>query len=245
MNDEIKEIYFEQIDSTNTWAKNHWLEWLSNGVTLIVANEQIKGRGRFNREWKSPKSVNIYATFCFWVDENRHDIGNIPQILAIQIVQLLQKKGLHSSIKWPNDILASGKKIAGILCETIVRENKKGVICGVGINVNMTEGMLKEIDRPCTSLLMETGQAFHSKELLDELKKMFKCSLNTFLLEKFDSFYEDYQKFFNLKKGDPITFLNDEKIFHGFFDSVLSDGSIKILIEKDIFKILHSGEIID
>ena len=110
MKESVKHLHFKQIDSTNTWAKQHTDQWASKGVTLITASEQTAGRGRFKRRWESPPDVNIYATFCFWFDLHRTDLGHIPQILALASAQTLEMLGFFPKIKWPNDVLLGGKK---------------------------------------------------------------------------------------------------------------------------------------
>src|SRR4029077_7189564 len=105
-------------------------------------------------------NLNIYATFCFWFDLQRTDIGHIPQLLALSAAQTLEEQGFLPTIKWPNDLLLRDKKVAGILCETILEQGLRGIVCGIGLNVNMPLHILNQIDRPATSLLFEGGHAF-------------------------------------------------------------------------------------
>lgn len=121
----MKHIHFDTIDSTNTWSKRHTGEWAPEGVTLVTASKQTSGRGRFKRTWISPPDVNIYATFCFWFDPKRNDVGHIPQLLALAGASTLMQQGFLPKIKWPNDLLLNGKKVAGILCETILEQEKE------------------------------------------------------------------------------------------------------------------------
>ena len=153
---QIQRYHFSTIDSTNSWAKANVENWTASSdeimketdfaMTLVTAEEQTGGRGRFNRLWESPRGVNIYATFCFLVAPTRSDIRQIPQLLALAASQVLETYQFSPLIKWPNDILIQGKKIAGILCETTMHESLLGVVCGIGLNVNMTKETIEKIN---------------------------------------------------------------------------------------------------
>ena len=197
----LKHIHFHQIDSTNTWAKTHVDQWEPAGVTLVTASGQTAGRGRFNRQWQSPPDVNIYATFCFWMDAQRSDMGQVPQLLALTACQTLEKWGFIPKIKWPNDLLLSNKKVAGILCETIMHAEKRGIVCGIGLNVNMSQDELKLIERPATSLFAEKGKEFELRMILDSLQTIFVSSLDLFIEKGFLHFFPYWRKDRPLKKG--------------------------------------------
>src|SRR6187399_2287969 len=107
---EVIRKHFETIDSTNTWAKQNALHLSLDKMTFLTADEQTAGRGRFNRRWISGKGENVLATFCFALEKHRTDIGNLPQILALSALQVLEKHNLNSQLKWPNDILLNEKK---------------------------------------------------------------------------------------------------------------------------------------
>ncbi|MFI0435936.1 MAG: biotin--[acetyl-CoA-carboxylase] ligase [Parachlamydiaceae bacterium] len=238
-----KHIHFKQIDSTNTWAKCHFQQWAPEGVTLITAAEQMGGRGRFKREWVSPANLNIYASFCFWLDEKREDVGCISQVLAIAAVKTIESQGFPITIKWPNDLLLRGKKMGGILCETIVEEKKRGVVCGIGLNVNMPLDALCQIDRPATSLLVEAGRAFQVADLLVNLQERFLEDLTLFLREGFLPFFPLLHKYSALKKGQIVTFLNHLTRIEGQFECLRPDGSIELRFSDGSLKVFYSGEI--
>lgn len=241
----FKRIHFKSIDSTNTWAKKNSSQWLENGMTLITAKEQTAGRGRFNRIWVSPPDDNIYASFCFWIDPDRSDIGHIPQLLALSLTQILSKKSFAPQIKWPNDILLSKKKVGGILCETILENNKRGVICGIGINVNMPREILEQIDRPATSLLQESGKKGDVTEILANLQLQFINNLHVFLNEGFKPFFANYQELLCHKQGDRVRFHNNQAIVEGYFESVHSDGSVTLRFFDGQSQKFFSGEFLE
>ena len=170
---QILHKHFKSIDSTNTWAKLNAHLFDVDKITLITADEQTAGRGRFKRRWESPPHQNVYATFCFFIEKHRHDIGNIPQVLAISAAEALEDLGFQPKLKWPNDVLLSNKKVAGILCETTPMSDNLAVIIGIGLNVNMPLQLLQQIDRPATSLMVEGGEKMEIEMVLESLKNNF------------------------------------------------------------------------
>lgn len=237
-----KHIHFEQIDSTNTWAKMHFEQWASSGVTLITASSQTAGRGRFKRHWVSPPNLNIYATFCFWFDSQRTDIGHIPQLLALTTSQMLENQGFSPTIKWPNDVLLQGKKVGGILCETILEQGRRGIVCGIGLNVNMPLEILNQIDRPATSLLVERGHAFDVSSILNLLQQFFLDALKIFFCKGFTPFFPLFKERSALKKGQIVRFHNNQTLIETQFEHLHADGSIELRLSDRTLKIFYAGE---
>ena len=112
---QIKRHHFETIDSTNTWAKQQAETFERGSLTLVTADRQTSGRGRLNRSWLSPAKENLYATFCFFLDSHRQDVGNVPQVMALAATEILEQFDFNPTLKWPNDLLLRHKKLGGIL----------------------------------------------------------------------------------------------------------------------------------
>lgn len=237
-----KHIHFEEIDSTNTWSKMHVDQWVARGVTLVTASGQTAGRGRFKRRWESPAHVNIYATFCFWFPLQRTDIGHIPQLLALAAALTLEKEGFSPKVKWPNDVLLNGKKVAGVLCETVLEEEERGIVCGIGLNVNMPQDILKQIDRPATSLLVEKGYEFDRAAILELLQQIFITSLNDFFHQGFSPFFPLLQQRSALIKGQKVSFHDNQNLLEGCFEALHSDGSVELRLPNGASKIFYAGE---
>lgn len=237
----VEFIHFDKIDSTNNWGKNNAHILPKDKITIITAEEQTAGRGRFQKRWFSTPAENICATFCFFVEEKFEPIGNIPQVLAISTVQTLEALGVYSKLKWPNDILVSGKKIAGILCEAISVENQVCVVLGIGINVNMSIEILKTIDQSATSLKVEMGSVFDVNELFLQLQHCFVQQLQRFFQEGFIPFLSLYRRRFNLLPGDRLSIFDNRLHWEGNFHSISEDGSIRLRLPSGEFKNIYSG----
>lgn len=236
--------HFKQIDSTNSWAKQnaHLLD--RDKITLVTAEEQSAGRGRFKRQWVSPAGQNIYATFCLFLEKHRTDIGNLPQILAIATARMLQELGFSPRLKWPNDVLLSKKKVAGILCETTTLSDQCCVALGIGVNINMPQTTLDQIDRPATSLLAEDGYQREVESVIELLQRHFIPLYARFLEEGFHPFLEEYNRWLSHQVGDPIRFDDNRTIWSGAFEKINADGSLTLHMEDGSSKKFVAGEIV-
>lgn len=240
---EINRVHFPIIDSTNTWAKQNARKFDVDKITLVTADEQTAGRGRFQRTWKSPSGQNLSATFCFFLSNSNINIGNIPQILAIAASQVMEVLDLSPKLKWPNDIMISGKKVSGILCETLQTNGLLCVVLGIGINVNMSSDVLKSIDRPATSFKAETDKHFDLQDICQNLQKAFVPHLQHYLSEGFSSFLPMYTSRLAMQAGDSIRFNGPQGIVEGQFHSISDDGSLNLVLPSGLTNFL-SGEFV-
>ncbi|HEX7190997.1 MAG TPA: biotin--[acetyl-CoA-carboxylase] ligase, partial [Thermoanaerobaculia bacterium] len=117
---------------------------------MIIAGEQYAGRGRNQRTWSSPAGKGIYATTL--LTRSARDLAIIPLEIANIIASFLRERfGIDARLKWPNDVLANGRKIAGILIEARVQEDRGFLIIGTGVNVEPVSGD----DRPNATSIHE------------------------------------------------------------------------------------------
>ncbi len=122
-----KLISFDKISSTQTYALNLVATGEARDHTVIMAEAQSAGRGRYKRTWISHHG-NLYASFIFDAEERD---PRLSYMIAVAIAESLIAFGIHPKIKWPNDILIDGKKVSGTLTEYAGRF----VIIGIGINI--------------------------------------------------------------------------------------------------------------
>src|SRR5438128_5452488 len=127
-----------RVASTNLVAHRIVNECIENELSLpqamIIAGEQFAGRGRNDRSWSSPAGKGIYATTL--VTRPARELQLIPLAMAnIVATSLRSAYGIAARIKWPNDVLAGGKKIAGILIEARMQEDRVYLLIGTGVNV--------------------------------------------------------------------------------------------------------------
>ena len=237
-------FHFQTIGSTNTWAKENAEQFQRQALTLVTADGQTGGRGRFNRRWESPAKQNLYATYCFFVDSNQKDAGNLSQLMGISAVQALNKLGVTPLLKWPNDVMLNGKKLGGILTEATLIEGMRCFFIGIGINVMMPKESLEIIDQPATSLIVETGRGQEISVVRNVLTETFKENLSVFIEKGFQPFFETYRSLISSKVGDRIRFSDQRHIWEGTFHEVSTDGSYVIRLPTGELKTFVAGELV-
>ncbi len=190
--------YYEETDSTNARIGELAGEGAPTG-TLAVADMQTAGRGRRGRGWSSPPGMNIYMSLLLRPDIDPSDAPMITVIMALAVCEAVTEmtggadaQGREDAgsdipvarIKWPNDIVVSGRKVCGILTEMNMEAGHiSGVIVGVGINVNQGERELfpEEIRDTATSLKLECGHTIDRSELIASVMERFETEYERFL----------------------------------------------------------------
>jgi BirA family transcriptional regulator, biotin operon repressor / biotin---[acetyl-CoA-carboxylase] ligase len=169
-------VYLAETDSTNTRAKDLAARGAPEG-TIVIAEKQTQGRGRKGRGWFSPESGGIYLSLILRPAMTPSEAARITLMTGVAAAEaLLSLTKLEARIKWPNDILLNGKKIAGILTEVSTEMDKVDhVVVGVGMNVNITAADLAtEIKDTATSILIETGEPLPRVRLIRTFLKSFE-----------------------------------------------------------------------
>jgi BirA family biotin operon repressor/biotin-[acetyl-CoA-carboxylase] ligase len=132
--------------------------------TIVVAEEQTEGRGRLGRRWLAPPGTSLLCSIQLRPSVRGERLPELTGVAVRACAEAIGAlTGLEPDVKFPNDLLLGGRKVAGILAEA--REGR--VVLGIGVNVNVPEAELPtEVDRAATSLLVESGRAFDRAELL-------------------------------------------------------------------------------
>jgi|GluameStandDraft_1065615.scaffolds.fasta_scaffold02784_16 BirA family biotin operon repressor/biotin-[acetyl-CoA-carboxylase] ligase len=174
-------INFKEIESTSVWARKNLSDL--NDFQVVSADVQSMGHGQFERSWYSSdkNGGNIYISIVL-KPENIEHLNELTRFTSYIGAKTIEKYGIKAQFKFPNDILINGKKIAGILAESVFIGNEfKGVIVGIGINLNLNKEEVKNIDIPATSIFIETGNNIDKSEFLEKLLHNFKKEYDEFL----------------------------------------------------------------
>lgn len=164
-------INFETIDSTNDYAKV--VASKSNEGTVIISEEQTKGKGRIGRQWHSKSKEGIWMSIILKPNMIPQKAPFITLIAGASIAKALNNLGVETMIKWPNDIIINNKKIAGILTELSAEiERINYVVLGIGINVKTME-FSQEISDIATSLYKE-GYKISRVDIVRNILKEFE-----------------------------------------------------------------------
>ena len=237
---EIAHLHFPTIGSTNNYAKDHADQFGLGAFTILSADEQTTGRGRGQRTWTSPAGVNLYLSFCSFVPKDFPDLHNSAQLLSLVCSDLLRELGVSSALKWPNDVLVHGKKVAGLLCDIVACGDQTLVINGMGLNVNMPEKDCALIPGEATSLYVESGQTFDRDDLIKRLITIYANYWERFKSEGFRPFLGSYRRRSAHQLGDNVSFHVDGEIMCGEFHSVADDGSLNLLLPDGSVKNFRS-----
>lgn len=175
-------IYRDSMDSSNTQAKRMGEDGAENGI-LVVTDCQTAGKGRRGRSWVSPVGVNCYYTVLLRPDIPAEKASMITLVAALALAKAIKETAqLETLIKWPNDVIANGKKLCGILTESSTDlEYINYLVVGIGVNCNQTD-FPDEIKETASSIQLETG------------RKVNRCQLLGSFLTYFERYYEVFLK---------------------------------------------------
>lgn len=177
-------VALEEIDSTNIRA---WQLGEAGALagTVVVADAQSSGKGRLGRSWTSPPGVNLYLSVLLRpLLEPRH-APQLTFLSSLAVATAIERcSGLQPQVKWPNDVLLNGRKVAGLLNEMSAEtESIHFVILGIGVNLNMGADQFPPgLRYPATSLALELG------------RPVSRTTFCRILLEELDRFYSLYER---------------------------------------------------
>lgn len=235
--------YFDTIDSTNTYCKT-----LAEGNcvegTVVISEEQTKGRGTKGRVWSSPKGSGLWFSILLRPNISICDISKITIIASSALHQTFKTLGIDSKIKWPNDIFINNKKVCGILTETKLNGSSVDyIILGIGINVNLSYNDFNDtLKLSATSIKIELNKdisrGYILGTFLNFLEKFYNQMLNNSSLEYFEIYKKNsyvLNKKVNIIKNNTIDVVD-------VVDFNL-DGSILVKDSNGTIKKISSGEV--
>lgn len=234
-------IYCDEINSTNSELLSNKQLYKKSG-TVLLAEKQLKGKGRKDRTWQSAKGLNL--TFSILLNRDIVELLNINHLnlaaslaVALAIENLYQ---LRTELKWPNDVLINGKKVSGILIETTVKgSNIERVVIGIGINLNQL-AFQGEYNFPPTSLKIETGVNIEREIFLAEILNIFE-ELMINLQTQPESILKDWRTKCKMI-GDKITITDGEQSRKGIFYDIDDNGYL-LLKRNDVIEKVHFGDV--
>ena len=224
-----KTVHFaRETDSTNLWIKRLAKEGAPEG-TLALAEFQSAGRGRLGRSWEVPEGTSVMMSILLRPKFEPQYAPMLTLVMGMAVAKAVKKLSFDVSIKWPNDVVVSHKKICGILTEMGVRDGKIDyAVIGVGINVNIKE-FPEEMADKATSLYLESGKEFDRSQIPGLVMEAFEeyyekfaatCDLSG-LKEEYESILANYNQPVRVLAKEPY-----EGVARG-----ITDGG-ELLVEK-------------
>ena len=228
----MKEIFFDSIDSTNTYLKSNY-EKLDD-FCFVRADLQTGGKGRNNRKWLSNRGENLLFSLLIKDEELIDKYQRLSMNSAYLVLKLLEEYGLKGlSIKWPNDVYVDDKKICGILLEAVSKQKIECLIIGIGINVNQESFEGDYLHEP-----VSICQILHKKIDIIEFKNRLFVSLN----ENLGNDYLDQIRNYDYLKGKTVEAMINKRIKEVKAVGINDDYSLKVIAD-DSETDIASGEI--
>lgn len=239
-----KIIHHDVTDSTNRRAMALAAGGAPEG-TLVVAETQTGGRGRRGRVWFSPAGDNIYASVILRPTIPPGQAPRITLMAAVALAEALRKQTeLPARIKWPNDILISGKKIAGILTEISTDMDRVDyVVIGLGVNVNTRAADLpSDIARLATSVRIAGGRRVSRAALLRSILESIDACYAQFQVEGFSPIMDRWRRHNNVI-GQRVTVDMLGTRHTGVVENVDDDGVLILRTDDGGLKRIFSGDV--
>ena len=236
--------YFDEVNSTNEKA-NELAANVEEG-TVIIAEKQKKGIGRFGREWISPMG-GVYVSVILKPKISPIDASKMALIAGMAVVKVIRKLGLDAKLKWPNDILIHGKKVAGILTSISTKGDEIDyIIVGIGINANIDiRTFPKELQEGATSLKEEFKRGVSMEKIVGEVLYEMEINYEIFKFKKgnIDYLLNEWRRLSDTI-GKKVKIKMRTEIIEGEAVGVNKDGALTMKLKDGSLKNIIAGECI-
>ena len=233
-----------EVDSTNRYALRNLHALRDRQV--IVAERQTAGYGRLGRTWVSHVPGNLYMSIVLKPSKQLKNPSALPTLslyLSVTLCKLLLEYGIEAKIKWPNDVLVDGEKIAGILGEgSFLGDELRGYVLGIGVNLSMDREELAFIDQPATSLGLLMGTVVDRDVFLSRLLWDFSAGYEQFLERGFSMIKQYYmEKCSFLRERIAVTVGGSR--YSGIAQSFSDLGALVLRTAEGKVIVMNAGEV--
>ncbi|MFZ5622049.1 MAG: bifunctional biotin--[acetyl-CoA-carboxylase] ligase/biotin operon repressor BirA [Pseudomonadota bacterium] len=233
---------FPQIDSTNTYLKKCALLDAQAG-TVCLAEWQTAGRGRRGREWISPFGGNLYLSVLWRFAGGPGTIGGFSLVIGVALARALRGvTGSGIGLKWPNDLLWQGRKLAGVLVELAGEAGGPShAVVGIGVNVRMPDRAAEAVDQPWVDLFRMCGDTPSRNGLAARILDELVQAVTTFELHGFAPFVDAWREF-DVIAGRPVQLHLPNEIVRGEARGIDASGAFVVQVGAELRR-FASGEI--
>ena len=236
--------FYDKVESTNLLAIQLARQDAPEGV-VVLADQQLSGRGRGRRSWHSPEGVGIYCSVILRPHVEPEKGQLITLMAGVSIAKAIElQTGLSPRVKWPNDVLINDNKVAGILLEAEVSRARIGyAVIGFGINVNNDRADLPEdIKVNASSIRMELKKPVDRGalviEIFSELEKLyhrFQCGDFSVILEQW--------RHYSSTLGQRVRIWQEDKATEGHAFDLTENGGLVVKLEEGKQIVFHAGDV--
>jgi BirA family biotin operon repressor/biotin-[acetyl-CoA-carboxylase] ligase len=237
-------FYYDETDSTNLRAHELGKTGAAEGA-VVLADRQTAGRGRLGRHWCSPSGVNLYASVLLRPPVLPRHACQLTFLSAVAVAQSVTEiGGLPARVKWPNDVLVHGRKVAGLLNELDAEtERIHYLVLGMGVNLNMRAGQFPEDLRyPATSLLLERGEPVSRRTFTRALLRHLDRLYNQYLREGFEPVLTAWREYFDLE-GRMVEVDAQTRCVRGRVTGLNADGALLLELADGSVERILAGDV--
>lgn len=235
---------FEQTTSTNDVIEKLARDGVREGV-VVFAEAQTRGRGRLGRKWLSPARKGLWFSILLRPDLRPQETTQLTVAAAVALRRAIESQTkLKPEIKWPNDILVGGRKVAGILTELNAELDKvRHVILGIGVDVNLGAGELPaELKKTVTSLKMESGETIPRAELAAAILRELDADYLRVRAGRFPELADEWEAHCGTIGRDVTVQIGDRKI-RGQAESLDDAGALLLRTEHGRLERIIGGDV--
>jgi len=235
---------FEQTTSTNDVIEKLARDGVKEGA-VVFAESQTKGRGRLGRKWISPGRKGLWFSVLLRPGLRPQEATQLTVASATALRRAIQSEtGLHPEIKWPNDILIGGKKVAGILTELNAELDRvRHVILGIGVDVNLGAGEFPaDLRKTATSLKMESGKTISRAELATAILRELDADYARICGDGFAKVADEWQAHCQTM-GRQVTIQTGERKIRGRAESLDDAGALLLRTEHGHLEHVTGGDV--
>ena len=238
-----KTVHFaKETDSTNEWIKKLAREQAPEG-TLAVAEFQSAGKGRLGRKWEAPEGSSVMMSILLRPVFEPQYAAMLTLVMGLSVAQAVQDLDISVSIKWPNDVVVSRKKICGILTEMGLENGKiREVVIGDGINVNL-ENIPEELQDKATSLYLETGRKYDRNRIIGLVMEKFENNYVKFVQTCDLSLMIDEYNAMLANRNQPVRILDKKNPWEGMALGINEQGELLVRDDTGEIRTVRAGEV--
>lgn len=237
--------YLEEVDSTNLFAADLADQGAPEGE-IVIAETQMRGKGRLGRPWVSPPFMNLYLSVILRPALPPRHAPQLNLASAVAVAESVAAvAGVKPEIKWPNDVLVEGKKLAGILTESSCEGGRvRFVVVGIGVNINFArEAMPEAIRERATSLLIVTGRRVDRSKFAGQLIQSLDRCYGEFEERGFAFVQPRWESYFNLK-GKKVRVESPGQPVRGRALGIDGEGALLVESESGEVERVIAGDVI-
>lgn len=241
----VELVFRSETDSTNTDAER----LLADGTQtpfVVIAQRQNKGRGRMGRPWHSQDDGNLYTSFAFRPQLPPAQMQMITLWMGTQLCHFISSKlALPAMIKWPNDIVSNGRKLAGILAEARVDADRtRDLIFGIGVNVNSNCSQWpKEVSAVATSLAELNGKPLKINQLAADLVYTVNSAYERYVSGAYRNEIFELWNRYDALRGRVVRGSKGKTEIVGTADGIDDHGNLLLTLENGQTQRIHAGEV--